>query len=44
LQASINWASEVENFDIRRNNRVILLTDGIATVGVTDPNLDSADA
>jgi hypothetical protein len=29
---------EVErNFDIRRNNRVILLTDGIANVGETDP-------
>lgn len=29
---------EVErNFDVRRNNRVILLTDGIANRGVTDP-------
>ncbi len=25
------------NFDVRRNNRVILLTDGIANVGTTDP-------
>ncbi len=25
------------NFDIRRNNRVLLLTDGIANQGVTDP-------
>lgn len=25
------------NFDVRRNNRVILLTDGIANVGVTEP-------
>jgi Ca-activated chloride channel family protein len=36
---------EVErNFDIRRNNRVILLTDGIANVGVTDPGQIAADA
>ena len=36
---------EVErNFDIRRNNRVILLTDGIANVGTTDPNQIAADA
>ncbi len=33
-----------KNFDIRRNNRVILLTDGIANVGVTDPNQIAADA
>lgn len=32
------------NFDIRRNNRVILLTDGIANVGVTDPDRIAADA
>jgi Ca-activated chloride channel family protein len=31
-------------FDIRRNNRVILLTDGIANVGVTDPERIAADA
>ncbi len=36
---------EVErNFDIRRNNRIILLTDGIANVGVTDPTRIAADA
>lgn len=36
---------EVEqNFDIRRNNRVILLTDGIANVGITDPDRIAADA
>ena len=36
---------EVEkNFDIRRNNRVILLTDGIANRGVTDPVQIAADA
>lgn len=30
--------SEVDrNFDVRRNNRVILLTDGVANVGTTDP-------
>jgi hypothetical protein len=32
------------NFDIRRNNRVILLTDGIANVGVTAPDQIAADA
>ena len=32
------------NFDIRRNNRVILLTDGIANVGVTNPDRIAADA
>ena len=36
---------EVErNFDIRRNNRVILLTDGIANRGITDPARIAADA
>ena len=33
-----------KNFDIRRNNRVILLTDGIANAGVTDPARIAADA
>ena len=33
-----------KNFDIRRNNRVILLTDGIANRGVTDPTQISTDA
>ncbi len=32
------------NFDIRRNNRVILLTDGIANVGVTNPDEIAQDA
>ncbi len=32
------------NFDIRRNNRVVLLTDGIANQGVTDPARIAADA
>jgi Ca-activated chloride channel family protein len=37
--------SEVDRrFDARRNNRVILLTDGIANVGVTDPDQIAADA
>ena len=36
---------EVEgSFDVRRNNRVILLTDGIANVGVTDPARIAGDA
>jgi Ca-activated chloride channel family protein len=36
---------EVErSFDIRRNNRVILLTDGIANVGVTNAERIAADA
>ncbi len=34
------WGS----FDIRRNNRVILLTDGIANVGLTNPERIAADA
>jgi Ca-activated chloride channel family protein len=33
-----------KNFDIRRNNRVILLTDGIANRGVTDPDQIAHDA
>lgn len=32
------------NFDIRRNNLVILLTDGIANEGITDPARIAADA
>jgi len=32
------------NFDVRRNNRVILLTDGIANRGVTDPERIARDA
>lgn len=32
------------NFDIRRNNRVILLTDGIANVGMTEPTQIALDA
>jgi Ca-activated chloride channel family protein len=32
------------NFDIRRNNRVILLTDGIANEGVTNPDRIASDA
>lgn len=36
---------EVErSFDIRRNNRVILLTDGIANRGVTDPGKIAGEA
>lgn len=33
-----------QHFDIRRNNRVLLLTDGIANVGITDPDRIAADA
>ncbi len=33
-----------KNFDIRRNNRVILLTDGIANRGVTEPDRIARDA
>ncbi|MCK5052677.1 MAG: VWA domain-containing protein [Anaerolineales bacterium] len=33
-----------QNFDIRRSNRVILLTDGIANEGVTNPDRIAADA
>jgi Ca-activated chloride channel family protein len=32
------------NFDIRRNNRLLLLTDGIANRGVTDPEQIASDA
>jgi len=32
------------HFDVRRNNRVILLTDGIANAGVTDADRIAADA
>jgi Ca-activated chloride channel homolog len=32
------------NFDTRRNNTVVLLTDGIANVGETDPGRIAADA
>ena len=32
------------NFDIRRNNRVLLLTDGIANAGVTSPEQIARDA
>jgi hypothetical protein len=32
------------NFSIHRNNRVMLLTDGIANTGVTDPKAIAADA
>jgi Ca-activated chloride channel family protein len=33
-----------KNFDIRRNNRVILLTDGIANRGITDPDQIAGEA
>jgi Ca-activated chloride channel family protein len=33
-----------DHFDLRRNNRVILLTDGIANRGVTDPERIAASA
>ena len=37
--------TEVEkHFDVRRNNRVLLLTDGIANKGVTDPGQIARDA
>jgi len=46
LQAGLMLGlQEVEkNFNVRRNNRVILLTDGLANMGVTDPERIAADA
>jgi len=40
----LGFAQAERNYDIRRNNRLILLTDGIANVGVTDPDRIAADA
>lgn len=40
----LGFAEANRNFDIRRNNRVILLTDGIANAGVTDSERIIADA
>jgi Ca-activated chloride channel family protein len=42
LMAGFNEVDQ--NFDLRRNNRVILLTDGLANVGVTNPDQIAADA
>ena len=38
------FAEVDRNYDVRRNNRVILLTDGVANIGVTDPNRIAAEA
>ena len=38
------FAEVDKNFDIRRNNRVILLTDGMANHGITDPMQIARDA
>lgn len=38
------FAEAARNFDVRRNNRVILLTDGIANRGVVNPDQIAADA
>ena len=40
----LGFAEVEKNFDIRRNNRVLLLTDGIANRGVTDPRRIAEDA
>jgi len=40
----LGFEEVAKHFDVRRNNRVLLLTDGIANVGVTNPNQIAQDA